>query len=274
MTRAAEPSADRSCVLPDPRGGVNAVEVAGLLLRLLSEAPGPMRLADLSRAAVMPTAKAHRYLVSLVRAGLVEQDAASSRYGLGPLMVRAGIEALARSDLLDRSERVLRRIAERTGETAAVVVWGSHGPTHVRLAGAHHALAASVAPGHVCPLTFSASGLVFCTWEKPERVRPLAEAEMEQGRAMRRPGVPRTLAELDRLAERCRALGFAATANEGDTGLSAVSVPVFDPSGSRLLLAITVFARIGRLDVAADGPVVALMREAAGELGARLHASR
>ena len=45
-----------------------------MLLRVLSEAAGPARLADLARATGMPSAKAHRYMVSLVRAGLVEQD--------------------------------------------------------------------------------------------------------------------------------------------------------------------------------------------------------
>ena len=60
------------------RGGVNSVEVAGVLLRVLAEARGPPALADLSRATAMPSAKAHRYMVSLARAGLVEQDPATS----------------------------------------------------------------------------------------------------------------------------------------------------------------------------------------------------
>ena len=160
----------------DTRGGVNSVEVAGLLLRLLAEAGGPMRLADLSRAATMPSAKAHRYLVSLVRAGLVEQDPATSRYEFGPLMLRAGLAALGRSDLLKRAERALEAIVGRTGETAAAAVWGTHGPTHVRLVAARHALAANVPPGHVCPMTYSASGLVFCAFGESGADRALRRA--------------------------------------------------------------------------------------------------
>src|SRR3954452_2682311 len=149
------------------RGGVNSVEVAGVLLRVLAEAGGPMRLADLSRAAAMPSAKAHRYLVSLARAGLVEQDSATARYDLGPLMLRAGLVALGRSDALKRAERVLEAIVARTGETTAVAVWGTHGPTLVRLVEARHELAAIVPRGHVCPLIFSAAGLVFCAFGAP-----------------------------------------------------------------------------------------------------------
>src|SRR5712672_3565887 len=67
------------------KGGVNSVEVAGILLRAISEAAGPARLADIARATGMPTAKAHRYIVSLIRAGLVERDPNSGHYDLGPL---------------------------------------------------------------------------------------------------------------------------------------------------------------------------------------------
>ena len=255
----------------DIRGGVNSVEVAGLLLRLLTEAGGPMRLADLSRAASMPSAKAHRYLVSLGRAGLVEQDPATARYALGPLMRRAGLAALGRSDLLKRAERVLEAIVARTGETAAAAVWGTHGPTHVRLVAARHALAASVPPGHVCPMTYSASGLVFCAFGETDRTAPFAEREMAQSRAVGRPGAPADAAALERIVAAVRRQGFATTANEGDTGLAAVSVPVLDATGMRIRLALTVFSRVGRLNVAPDGPVVALMRDAAAALAAELH---
>jgi DNA-binding IclR family transcriptional regulator len=254
----------------DLRGGVNSVEVAGQLLRILAEAGRPMRLADLARAAGMPSAKAHRYLVSLARAGLAEQDATSSRYDLGPLMLRAGLAALGRSDALKRAERALEAIAARTGETAAAAVWGTHGPTHVRLVEARHTLAAHVPPGHVCPMTYSASGLVFCAFGEPGLTRPLAEREVAQNRATARPCAPASMAELDRLVAAVRARGFATVENEGDGGLAAVSAPVFEADGGRIRLALTVFGRVGRLNVAADGPVVALVVEAARALAAEL----
>jgi DNA-binding IclR family transcriptional regulator len=256
---------------PAARGGVNSVEVAGALLRVLADAPSPARLADLARATGMPSAKAHRYMVSLIRAGLVEQDPASSRYDLGPLALRAGVTALSRSDALKHAERALEDIVERTGETAAAAVWGTHGPTLVRLVEARHELASRVPLGHVCALTFSAAGLVYCAFGDPDRTAPLAEREMAQSRATGRPGVPASGAELERLVTAVRELGFATIAIEGDGGLAAVSAPVFDAGGTRLQFALTVFGRPGRLDVTPDGPVAALMAEAARSLGAELH---
>jgi len=254
-----------------PQAGVNSVEIAGVLLRTLSETADSARLADLVRATGMPSAKIHRYLVSLIRAGLVEQDPGSSRYDLGPLALRAGIVALSRSDTLKRAERTLGTIVEQTGETAAAAVWGTHGPTLVRLVEARHELASSVPLGHVCALTFSAVGLVYCAFADPERIAPLAERELAQSRAVGRPGAPRNRAELDRLVADVRARGFATIAYGGDGGLAAVSAPVFDSGGGRLRLALSVFGRVGRINVAPEGPVAALMVEAARSLGAELH---
>ena len=139
------------------RSGVNSVEVAGLILQSLADAPGSARLADLARATGMPSGKVHRYLVSLIRSGLVEQDPGTSRYDLGPLVLRAGVVALSRSDALKRAERMLEAIVARTGETAAAAVWGSHGPTLVRLVEARHELATQVPPDMSAPSRFPPS---------------------------------------------------------------------------------------------------------------------
>src|SRR3954468_12283091 len=265
----AVPNLENEQANASAKGGVNSVEVAGLLLRALSEAAGPARLADLARATRMPSAKVHRYMVSLIRAGLVEQDPGTSRYDLGPLALRTGIVALSRSDTLKRAERTLGAIVERTGETAAVAVWGTHGPTLVRLVEARHELASSVPLGHVCALTFSAAGLVYCAFGDPDRVAPLVTRELGQSRAVGRRGVPTTKAGLEHLVATVRTQGFATVA-DGDGGLSAVSAPVFD-AGQRLQLALTVFGRAGRLGISPQGPGAPVRPEAARSLGADLH---
>jgi DNA-binding IclR family transcriptional regulator len=55
-------------------------------------------LRDLAAAAQMSAAKAHRYLVSFQRLGLVVQDSANTRYELGPATLRLGLATLSRMD--------------------------------------------------------------------------------------------------------------------------------------------------------------------------------
>ena len=65
--------------------GIQSIEVGGQLLRALVHHGRPMALKDLAREAEMSPAKAHPYMVSFGRLGLIEQDRTSGHYLLGPL---------------------------------------------------------------------------------------------------------------------------------------------------------------------------------------------
>jgi hypothetical protein len=56
------------------RRGIQSLDAALLLLRTLASFGSAASLTDLSRAAHLPTSKAHRYLASFMQAGLVLQQ--------------------------------------------------------------------------------------------------------------------------------------------------------------------------------------------------------
>ena len=145
-----------------------------------------------ARAAAMPSAKAHRYLVSLARAGT--RGTGPGDIALPPRAADAARGARRARPLRRAQARRARVGGDRRahGRDRGRRVWGTHGPTHVRLVEARHELAATVPPGHVCPLTYSAAGLVFCAYGDPRLTAPLAEREMAQSRATGRPSAPTT----------------------------------------------------------------------------------
>lgn len=114
--------------------GIQSVEVAGEVLSALMRMPGPCRLAELARAVGMPSAKLHRYMVSLIRIGLATQDPVSGRYDLGPTALQLGLLGFSRFDLLRFAERTLADLVVATGETAMIAAWSPRGPSIVRLA--------------------------------------------------------------------------------------------------------------------------------------------
>ena len=112
------------------RAGIQSVEVGFELLEALSQAPGALMLRDLAAAAGMSAAKAHRYLVSFQRMGLVVQDPVSTRYDLGPAALRIGLASLSRIDAVKLArERIDGLLLEppHAGHRG----WGNQGPTMV-----------------------------------------------------------------------------------------------------------------------------------------------
>jgi DNA-binding IclR family transcriptional regulator len=97
------------------------------LLDVLGAAAGPLMLRDLAAAAGMSAAKAHRYLVSFQRLGLVLQDAATTRYDLGPAALQAW--AWPRLSRIDAVQAGTRAPARADGALATRWRWRSGATT-------------------------------------------------------------------------------------------------------------------------------------------------
>src|SRR5574343_872547 len=149
---------------PDPSddgdkelAGIQSVEVGFSLLDVLARAAGPLMLRDLAAAAGMSAAKAHRYLVSFQRLGLVAQDPLSTRYDLGPSALRLGLASLSRLDPVRLARARVDALLGETGHTMAIAVWGNQGPTIVHWSEAPQTVPVSLRLGDVMPLLTSAT---------------------------------------------------------------------------------------------------------------------
>ena len=158
--------------------GIQSIEVGARLLRALAANGRPMMLRDLAKNASMPAAKAHRYLVSFMRMGLVEQDANSGRYDLGGFALELGLASLARIDPVRLAAPVLEDLCERIGETVALAMWGNHGATCVRWVEAGGPITVTLRTGVVLPLTTSATGRAFAAFYRSPYLKKLLDAEI------------------------------------------------------------------------------------------------
>jgi DNA-binding IclR family transcriptional regulator len=239
-----------SMAIQGPRG-IQSVEVGGRLLRSLAERGTPMALKDLAQAAAMTPAKAHPYLVSFAKLGLVEQDETSGRYGLGPFALQLGLIGLAQQDPVRLAFPVVEQLAQQLGHTVAIAVWGDHGPVIVRVA-------ESPSPIHVVMRHGTASGWLFA-----------AHLPADQLKGLR----PRTLprAEWDAEVAEVRAQGVARAINRVVEGVSAMSAPVFDLRG-RIVLGLTAIGPTAAFDLRWDGAVAQTLRQAGRALSTRLGA--
>ena len=250
-----------------PRG-IQSVEVGGQLLRALAHHGRPMALKDLARDAGMAPGKAHPYLVSFGKLGLIEQEPGSGRYGLGPLAMQLGLISLQQYDPVRLATALIEELAQQVGHTVAVAVWGTRGPTIVSVAEGPAPVHISMRHGTVMSLEGTASGWLFAAYRPWNDVQAVRRLEGDAGASDAR------LAE--RLAERLdevRARRLARAVDLSLPGVSAMAAPVFDARGA-MVLSLTAIGATPVFDTSWDGPVARAMRDSAEALSRRLGAPR
>lgn len=257
------------------RRGIQSVEVGGQLLRALAHQGRPMALKDLAREAGMAPAKAHPYLVSFGKLGLIEQDGSSGRYGLGPLALQLGLISLQQADPVRVATPLIAELAQRVGQTVALAVWGSYGPTMVRIEEAPTAVHVNMRHGTVMSLTDTASGRLFAAYLPREQVRAAFDEEGAREQRLQPPGSRRPRprwAEFEAGFESVRKLGYGHTVDELVPGVSAMAAPVFKHGGA-IVMSITAIGPTALFDVSPDSELTLALLGCAREVSQRLGAS-
>ena len=255
------------------RAGIQSVEVGFALLDVLAQAPGPLMLRDLAARADMSAAKAHRYLVSFQRLGLVVQDASTTRYELGPATLRLGLATLSRLDAVKMARERLPLLGEQTGQTLALAVWGNHGPTLVHWQESPLAVPVNLRLGDVMPMLSSATGRCFAAFLGHgvgfDQARVLIEREMAQARENGRKDVPTHASELEALVRETRQHGLGRVRNVLLPGISGFCAPVFDADG-HLALGVVSLGSSATFNADWKGPVALAMLGMTRQLSADL----
>lgn len=101
-----------------PVQGAQVVSRIAGLLRIVGRRPEGSSLGELVRESGLTRPTVHRLLTSLAAEGLLDHDAKTGKWVLGPEILLMGSVASARFPLEDIAKPSLRRLAEETGESA------------------------------------------------------------------------------------------------------------------------------------------------------------
>ena len=254
------------------RSGIQSIEVGFRLLEVLTREPRAMMLRDLAKCAEMSPAKAHRYLVSFLRLGLVSQDPVSGRYELGGFALQMGLARLARVDAVKLARIALADLRDRLDTTVGIAVWGNQGPTVVHWAESSHPAKASLKLGDVMPLTGSATGLLFAAYLPRAKTQALIERELADSRRFSYGSAPRSAAELERTLSEVRERGAARVEGMLLPTIHAFCMPVFDAAGD-LTLGLIALGHEGVFDIRWDGEIAVALRACAHRLSYELGSS-
>ena len=247
--------------------GIQSIDVGGRLLHALSRSNGALMLKELAEAAAMPAAKAHAYLVSFCKLGLIEQDGVTGRYDLGPLALQLGLVSLNRLDAVKIATAEMGPLSERTGQSTAIAVWGNYGPTIVRFEQSVRPIHVNMRTGTVMALTQTATGLVFAAHVSPAAISAALAATFLDGK--QRAAAAKTLAALAPEFAQVRRRGLARAQGNPVPGVNAFSAPVFDHTGE-IALAITALGSAAEFDAKWTSAIAKEVGAAARAISLRL----
>jgi DNA-binding IclR family transcriptional regulator len=251
------------------RQGIQSIEVGFRLLRVLAATNRPMMLRDIAKGAGMPAAKAHRYMVSFMRIGLIEQDSASGRYDLGSYALDLGLSGLGRLDPVRLAGPILDTLCEEIQETVALAVWGTHGATIVRIVDAGAPVTITLRAGTVLPLSKSATGRAFAAFFRSPYLKQLLDEELRAAAETSKTAVTTLRRQLEKTLTEIREHGISRATGSLTPGINGFSAPVFDHSG-HMVAAITSLGSVGEFDVEWESSVAKAMLAAADQLSRRL----
>ncbi len=154
-------------------------------------------LRELATMADVAPAQAHAYLVSFRKLELVEQDAASGRYQLGPFALQLGIARLRSFDPLRLAGQAIIDFSEEIGLMVTIAVWGTHGPTIVQVQEGSDQVHVNVRTGTVFSIAGTATGKVFAAFMPPKVVESQVTEELRKGARIQGVGTATSRKELE-----------------------------------------------------------------------------
>ncbi|KAF1045428.1 IclR family transcriptional regulator [Xylophilus sp.] len=250
--------------------GIQSVETSSQLLSALARHPQPMALGELARAVGITAGKAHPYMVSFAKVGFVTQQPGTGRYELGPLALQLGLARLQRLDPVKEASPLIADLAAEIRQGVALAVWGTFGPTIVRMEEPGQPLHVNMRIGTVMSLVHTATGRLFAAYMAPAQIADaLALDDSPSVHPARKSGRRATPALQAAALEEIRRHGLSRTRSQPIPGIDALCAPVFDSAG-HLVLGVLALGPTATFDTAWDGPIATALKRCAAQVSHQL----
>lgn len=207
-----------------PQGAQAALRAVRLLKLFTNERP-EMSLAEISFASGLNKTTAHRLLRALQSESLIDRNAATSAYSLGPGLMALGVQALASSDLRRRVRPLLKTLARESGETVTLEVPVENSMLILDEVAGSHVVAAAGNIGTRWPMHATSTGKAWIAFEESgtdrigDRLQSLAAKTLTSKEALE-----------PQLAD-IRRRGYAVSVDELEDGYTAVATIIRGPLG-------------------------------------------
>ncbi|WP_299184995.1 IclR family transcriptional regulator [uncultured Psychrobacter sp.] len=238
------------------QGGIQSLEIGLSVLDVLIDYHEPMMLKDIAEAMQMHPAKVHRYLVSLIRKDYARK-LSDGRYGLGTRVNALGHTNFDQNNILQRLTHAATEIKDTINCGVQIAKWFSEGPIVIHSFEPDSPISIITRIGSRMPLTSSATGRLFASYQPETVIKPLVLTEWQGDiDILSSAPTPTTKPKSSELSAKWKAFtelqtdirtqGYATVAGDMLMGINAISIPVIlpqpkdindiDPSANDVLL--------------------------------------
>ena len=217
-----------SSVTSKNQSGVQSLEIGLSILDVLIDRNEPMMLKDIAEAMQMHPAKCHRYLVSLIRKDYARK-LDDGRYGLGDrvnTLASLGHTGLNQSNILARLTQVANEIKDTLNCGVQIAKWFSEGPIIIQSVEPDSPISIITRIGSRMPLTTSATGQLFASYQSDAIVQPLVMAEWHTSDETAKVEQWRNFTQLQ---VNIRTHGYATVTGDMVMGINAITIPIIVP---------------------------------------------
>lgn len=243
----------------EPISTVRAVDRAIAILQCFSADKPALSVIEIQRRVGLSRPTLYRLLQTLAATGLIKAEGDPQRFRLAHGVMELAHVWLAGLNKVDVARPLLDRLRDETGETAALFVLRERKRICVLELESHHALTIARGVGDTGDITVGASGKAILAFLEEARRNAIVSQVANKSRR----------AELSKVLQSVRSLGYAVSQGEVFVGAVALAAPTFNHNGD-VAGSLGVFgprARVRDADIPRFGKLVA---DAAAELSVEL----
>jgi DNA-binding IclR family transcriptional regulator len=207
-------------------GAAKALAKGLVLVDVVADRKGPVRLSDLVETSGLPRPTVVRLLDALLEAGALRSEA-SGGYALGPRLLVWGQAYLNALDLPQQAQEPMQALVEESRETCFLGVRHGSQVLYVAKVDSPMAVRPAATVSSLNPLHSTAMGKALLAFADPELIDSYLERRLESR-------TPNTIVDPQRLRKeltRVRARDYSVDEVENEEGVRCIAAPVRDHTG-------------------------------------------
>lgn len=168
--------------------GISSVEIAVQILEIIAKHEGPMRAVDIAKTIGFSKSRLHKYLISLCRSGMLQQDSETSLYRMGHKLIALAEAAQRDNPVLMRVNQELSRFTEQCNFSSGLVVRRGDFVQLVQYNRSQKNVDIDFRDDRPLPLSACVTGKVFLAYEERKETHALdvvCQEVREQGYVIR-----------------------------------------------------------------------------------------